>query len=257
MQRQRPMDRIAIVSDIHGNLTALDAVLADIDTRGIERILGLGDVIGKGPRGTECVAASRDRCEVTVRGNWDSFISDDTIELGPATQWTRDHLSDDDLKWLASLPNAHDLLMSGRRVRLFHASQTSEFHRVRARHTVDEFRGMFTNTVFTGGFLGGDESPDVVGYGDIHGAYLEADEGLTLFNAGSVGNHLDAPSAVYVVLEGVVDSPAPGPFSITFVRVPYDIEAEILVAHELGLPDVEAYAVELRDGIYRGNQRQP
>ena len=250
-------DRLAIVSDIHGNLTALDAVLADIDARGIERILGLGDVIGKGPRGSECVAVSRDRCEVTVRGNWDSFISDDTIELGPETQWTRDELGDDDLKWLATLPNTHDLVLSGRRVRLFHASQTSEFHRVRAKHTVEEFRGMFTNTAFTGGFLGGDETPDVVGYGDIHGAYLEADEGLTLFNAGSVGNHLDAPSAVYVVLEGVVDSPEPGPFSITFVRVPYDIEAEIDTARALGLPDVEAYAVELRDGIYRGNQRRP
>jgi diadenosine tetraphosphatase ApaH/serine/threonine PP2A family protein phosphatase len=105
--------------------------------------------------------------------------------------------------------------------------------------------------------MGGAATPDVVGYGDIHGAYLEADEGLTLFNAGSVGNHLDAPTAVYVVLEGVVDSPGPGPFSITFIRVPYDLEAEIGLARELGMPDVEAYAVELRDGIYRGNQRRP
>jgi predicted phosphodiesterase len=251
------MDRIAIISDIHGNLTALEAVLADIDARGIERTFGLGDVIGKGPRGSECIAGSRARCEVTVRGNWDTFISDDTIELGAETQWTRDRLTDDDLKWLAALPNSHDLLMSGRRVRLFHASQTSEFHRVRYRHTTEEFVGMFTNTEFTGGFLGGVATPDVVGYGDIHGAYLEADEGLTLFNAGSVGNHLDAPSAVYVVLEGVVDSPEPGPFSIAFVRVPYDLEAEISLARELGMPDVDAYAVELRDGIYRGNQRQP
>jgi diadenosine tetraphosphatase ApaH/serine/threonine PP2A family protein phosphatase len=147
--------------------------------------------------------------------------------------------------------------MSGRRVRLFHASQTSEFHRVRHQHTAEEFQGMFTNTEFTGRFMGGAATPDVVGYGDIHGAYLEADEGLTLFNAGSVGNHLDAPTAVYVVLEGVVDSPGPGPFSITFIRVPYDLEAEIGLARELGMPDVEAYAVELRDGIYRGNQRRP
>lgn len=249
--------RLAVISDLHGNLTALEAVLADIDERGIERIVNLGDVIGKGPQGSECIKVSRERCEATVRGNWDTFISDETIELGTDTQWTRDQLTIDDLEWLAALPNTHELLISGKRVRFFHASQVSEFHRVRYSHTFEEFLGMFTNTEFTGGFLGGDQTPDVVGYGDIHGAYLQVDEGLTLFNAGSVGNHLDAPSAVYVVLEGVVDSPGPGPFSISFVRVPYDIEAELRIARELGLPDVEAYAVELRDGIYRGNQRRP
>jgi diadenosine tetraphosphatase ApaH/serine/threonine PP2A family protein phosphatase len=92
----------------------------------------------------------------------------------------------------------------------------------------------------------------VVGYGDIHATYLESEDGLTLFNAGSVGNHLDGPTAPYVVLEGVPDSPDPAPIGISFVRVPYDIEAEIAAALELGMPDTDAYARELRDGIYRG-----
>jgi predicted phosphodiesterase len=249
--------RLAVISDLHGNLTALEAVLADIDERGIERIVNLGDVIGKGPQGSECIKVSRERCEATVRGNWDTFISDETIELGTDTQWTRDQLTIDDLEWLAALPNTHELLISGKRVRFFHASQVSEFHRVRYSHTFEEFLGMFTNTEFTGGFLGGDQTPDVVGYGDIHGAYLQVDEGLTLFNAGSVGNHLDAPTAPYVVLHGVLDSPEPAPFSVDFVRVPYDIEAEIQTARDLGMPDVDVYAVELRDGTYRGNQRRP
>ena len=107
-------------------------------------------------------------------------------------------------------------------------------------------------------------TPTVVGYGDIHGAYLEVDLGLTLFNAGSVGNPLDAPGAPYVVLEGDTDSglaaPAPGGTagrSITFVRVPYDVEAEIAVARELGMPDVEAYALELREQVYRGSALPP
>ena len=49
---------------------------------------------------------------------------------------------------------------------------------------------------------------------------------------------------------------SPAPFSVDFVRMPYDIEAEIQTARDLGMPDVDVYAVELRDGIYRGNQRR-
>ena len=65
-----PLDRIAVISDVHGNVTALEAVLADIEARGITRVLNLGDVVGKGPRGAEAIKRTRDTCEVTVRGNW-------------------------------------------------------------------------------------------------------------------------------------------------------------------------------------------
>ena len=265
-----PLDRIAVISDVHGNVTALEAVLADIDARGITRVLNLGDVVGKGPRGSEAVKLSREACELTVRGNWDSLIGDwegyvarGDVPRFEAGQWTRDEITDDDAAWLVGLPNVHDLVMSGKRIRLFHASQTSEFVRVRWEHTHDEFRGMFTNTDFTGPWapaLAGHPAhawpegttPDVVGYGDIHGTYLEVDEGLQLFNAGAVGNHLDDPTAPYCILEGVTDSLAPQPFSIQFVRVPYDIEAEVEAARDLGMPGAEAYALELLEGIYRG-----
>jgi predicted phosphodiesterase len=250
-------DRIALISDVHGDVTALEAVLADIEARGIRRILNLGDVVGKGPRGSEAVKLTRETCEVTVRGNWDTFISRDAVQPFEGGQWARDELSEDDVVWLAELPNTYELVMSGKRIRLFHASQTSEFVRVRVKHTPAEFLGMFTNTEFTGSFRAGDwpdgTTPDVVGYGDIHGTYLAADEGLMLFNAGAVGNHLDAPTAPYVILEGITDSLAAEPFSVNFVRVHYDIEAEIAVARDSGMPDVDAYALELREGIYRGN----
>ena len=250
MPRHGGLDQIAVISDVHGNVTALEAVLADIAARGITRILNLGDVVGKGPRSSEAVKLTRDTCEVTIRGNWDTFIARDSVQPFAGGQWTRDELTDDDIGWLAALPNVHDMVISGEHVRFFHASQVSEFHRVRFHHTEDEFRAMFTNTDFTGdGPL-----PTVVGYGDIHGAYLEVDLGLTLFNAGAVGNHLDAPTAPYVIIEGEIDGAAKAPISIGFVRVPYDIEAEIQVARDLGMPDAEVYGIELRDGIYRGDQ---
>jgi predicted phosphodiesterase len=251
------LDRIAVISDVHGNVTALRAVLADIEARGITRVVNLGDVVGKGPRGSEAVQLSREACEVTVRGNWDTFIAGDVTPRFEVARWTRNELTDADLAWLAALPGTCEFLISGRRVRLFHASQTSEFVRVRVRHSDEEFRGMFTNTDFTGAFRAGHPAdgsvvPDVVGYGDIHSAYLKADEGLTLFNVGSTGNHLDAPSAPYVILEGMVGSPEPAPFSVNFARVAYDIQTEISVARKLGMPEADAYARELLDGIYRG-----
>ena len=246
-------ERLAVISDVHGNLTALEAVLADIDARGITRVFNLGDVIGKGPRGSECIDLCRRRCELTVRGNWDAFISRDETQLWAGAQWTRDQLQARDLDWLAALPSTHDLVISGRPVRFFHASNVDEFHRVHYDHTDEQFAAMFTNTDFTGD---GPE-PHVVGYGDIHGVYLEVDLGRTLFNAGSVGNPLDAPDAPYVILEGDTGACSGPPVLISFVRVPYDVEAEIGVAQDLGMPDTAAYALELRDQLYRGTAALP
>lgn len=246
-------ERLAVISDVHGNLTALEGVLADIEARGITRVFNLGDVIGKGPRGSECIDLCRRRCELTVRGNWDTFISRDETQLWGGAQWTRDQLGAEDLAWLAALPSSHDLVVGGRPVRFFHASNVSEFHRVHYHHTDEQFAAMFTNTDFTGDA----PEPLVVGYGDIHGVYLEVDLGRTLFNAGSVGNPLDAPDAPYVILEGDTGAPSGPPVLISFVRVPYDVEAEIAVARDRGMPDADAYALELRDQLYRGATAQP
>src|SRR6478735_4077275 len=95
-------------------------------------------------------------------------------------------------------------------------------------------------------------APDVVGYGDTHDAYVITDDGRTLFNVGSVGNPLDEPTPVYAVVEGDVGSAEPGPFGVQLVRVPYDVEAEIAVAHALGMPRADAWERELRTAVWRG-----
>jgi protein phosphatase len=101
---------------------------------------------------------------------------------------------------------------------------------------------MFANTDATGD----GPAPDIVVYGDIHAAYIERKGKRVLANAGSVGNPLDEPSAAYLILtarEGVHPE---------IVRVPYDIEREIALAARLGMPDFDAYAIELRTALYRG-----
>ena len=252
---RRSLERIALISDVHGNLTALEAVLADIDARGLSRIFNLGDYVGKGPRGREVVDLCRERCEVNLLGNWDDFLPNPERELHTeALAWWLNQLSDGQGEWLRGLPFSHDFVMSGRRVRLFHASATSVHRRVRFDHDEEEFLGMFANTEATG--FG--PEPTVVGYGDTHDPYYEVDrQKRTLFNTGSVGNCMDDPTPVYVIIEGIFGSADEAPFSLQFVRVPYDVEAELAIAREMGMPELEQYAVELRYGIYRGEMNDP
>ena len=136
-------------------------------------------------------------------------------------------------------------------MRVFHASAKHVFHRVHFDHGEAEFLGMFANTAATGD----GPVPTVVGYGDLHDPYLESDrEGRTLFNVGSVGNNLGSPEPSYAIVEGDCGSTDRAPFSVQFVRVPYDVEAEVAVAYDAGMPMVGHWAGELRTGLYRGDQ---
>jgi len=244
------LDRIAVLSDVHGNLTALDAVLADVAARGITHVVNLGDYVGKGPRGSAVVDRCREACTVNVRGNWDDFLPVTPSDAPPEMRWWHDELRPDQLAWLAALPLSHDVLMSGRRIRLFHASADSVHTRVHFHHSDEEFDAMFRAT----GLTGTGPEPTVVGYGDIHDAFVEVREGRTLFNVGSVGNPLDEPVPCYAILEGRLDDGGPGPFGLQLVRVPYDAEAEIEVAHRLAMPTADVWETELRTGVYRGLQ---
>ncbi|WP_346769222.1 hypothetical protein [Planctomonas sp. JC2975] len=110
-------------------MTAFEAVLADIASRGIRSVYNLGDVAGKGPRGSEAVRLSRERCTVTVRGNWDDMLGTRDLTDLPEMQWWATELSADDRHWLGSLPESHDLALGDHRIRMFHASATSVYSR--------------------------------------------------------------------------------------------------------------------------------
>lgn len=242
------MDRIALISDVHGNLTALEAVLADISARGITRIFNLGDNVGKGPRGQAVVDRCREACEVNLLGNWDDLLPDpERVDDREALRWWKNELREEQRAWLRALPFCHDFLMSGRQVRLFHASSKSVHHRISFDHDEAQYLSFFENTPATGD----GPVPSVVGYADIHDAYYEQDRGRTLFNTGSVGNNLGDPTPLYVIVEGFIGSPDPAPFSVQFVRVPYDAHAELAVARQLDMPELDGYEAEIIHGIYR------
>jgi protein phosphatase len=240
------MEQIALIADIHGNIPALETVLSDIRRRGIRRIICLGDLVGKGPYSDKAVDICREECELTIRGNWDDFIHRD-IDI-PVMTWHRQRLGQERLDYLKSLPNKYDFYLSGRRVRLFHASQAGVDHRVHMWASDEDHLSMFTNTAFTGNFF----TPDTVGYADIHMTYSKNMEGKVLFNTGSVGNPLDEPFAAYVILEGNYRDKKSGPFSLVIVRLPYDIELAVKQAKDEDMPELEPYADELRTAIFRG-----
>jgi predicted phosphodiesterase len=116
--------RIAVFSDIHANLHALEAVLADVDRESVDELWCLGDLVGYGPRPNECVDVTRSRATVSLCGNHDLAVLG-TIDIGEfsgdaaeAARWTRGVLGDTQRGWLASLTP------SGQRdgAELFHGS---------------------------------------------------------------------------------------------------------------------------------------
>ena len=243
------LDKIAIISDIHGNIPALRSVLEDIQTRKLDQIICLGDLVGKGPDSSEAVEIIKKVCAVTVKGNWDDFITKPTeIET---IKWHQHQLTVQHNQFLEELPFSVEFLMSGRLIRLFHASPRSYYDRIQPWDPIERRLSMFENTSQTENILGSRE-PDVVFYGDIHNAYMQNIKGKTLCNVGSVGNPLDIPQASYAILEGNYGVEEAGGFSIQFVRVPYNIDLAINLAKEKRMPELEPYIKELTTAQYRG-----
>lgn len=246
-REEKHMDRIAVISDIHGNIPALEAVLADIESRGIDRIICLGDLAGKGPSSAQAVDRIMNTCEKVVKGNWDHFLASDDTD---ALQWHRDALGGERLNYLRALEVYFEFYMSGKLVRLCHASPNDIFHRTHLKSDRPARLKLFEPTPTL------NLEADVVGYGDIHGAHVDNFEGKTVFNAGSVGNPLEITQASYAILEGVYGSEEAASFTISLARIPYDIEAAVSHAELSDMPEKEAYIIELRTAVYRGRHKK-
>lgn len=251
------MEKIAIISDVHGNITALKAVLADISSRGISRIFCLGDSVTKCCNPDLVIDLLREKCEIILKGNCDETICAPQNSL--KNFWSRAKIGEARAQYIYNLPVVTEFFMSGHLIRLFHASpyslshiynpMFSNFDDIHKQIEILSPEEMFLNTEFLGKTKN-DPIPDVVGYGHIHTPNILRFGNKTIFNTGSVGipiemsnsnNLLDSTSrfstvSSYIILEGDYGSLDLSCFSINLVRVPYDIEKEIEYLENSDMP---------------------
>jgi diadenosine tetraphosphatase ApaH/serine/threonine PP2A family protein phosphatase len=201
--------RIAVLSDIHGNLEALEAVLADADRSGADTLYSLGDIVGYGPSPAACVELVRRRAAVSLTGNHDAAVVgltplDEFNEFARwAVMWTMSHLEPEQMKYLRSLPYVH----RKPEFVLVHASpvEPERWHYIHGMADVDECFAAFKERLC---FVGHSHRPGVYAIGEEgrverHGAGERLLPGLRyLTNVGSVGQPRDRdPRASYVVYD--------------------------------------------------------
>jgi len=236
--------RIALVSDVHGNLTALEAVIADIDRRGVDRVIHGGDLALMGARPAEVIDRIRQLEWPGVVGNTDEALwrpdeherlLEGARQLAPLFDLifgayapdTRERLGDERLGWLRELPAEH----RDDRLAVVHAQPGDLWRAPMPDASDDELARTYAP-------LGSER----VGYGHIHRPFVRALDRLTVANAGSVGLPWDHdPRASYLLV-------ADGAPSI--VRVEYDVEQEIQALHASGHPDADRLGAMLRAGRF-------
>ena len=245
--------KIAVISDIHANLPALEATLDDIGKRKVDKIICLGDLIGKGPSSKAVIDICRENCDLIVQGNWDYFLYRDYCALrdgedkdvSERVRWYINDAGSQRIEYLGSLPHSTELHLSGKLIRLFHAHPLN-FNRYYSTSPLEQRLELFDY----GKNSSINKVSDVAIYADIHGAYMQTVSGKILINVGSVGNPLDITQSSYIILEGEENSYDESCFNIQFIRVPYDIARAISIAKTASVPDLEGYISELTTATY-------
>jgi predicted phosphodiesterase len=233
----------ALISDIHANLPALRAVLADIDAqKNVDAIYHLGDLTGYAPWPNEVVALLRERVIPGIAGNYDSTVATHYKHCGCRAdtphdeelshlsfEWTRSHVTPETRKYLGSLPFRVDIRplgghVSGPTLTLVHGNQTLNTVYV-TEDRPDSFLEKMAKDI-------GARSGDVICFGHTHKPWQRTAGGVQFVNAGSVGRPKDGNwRACYVLL--TLDQSGT---KVEFVRVHYDVADAAGAIRESGLP---------------------
>lgn len=246
--------RLALLSDVHANLHALDAVLADIAARpDIAARYHLGDLVGYHAFPNEVVARLGAEGIPGIGGNYDSTVALDYKHCGCRSENPRqEELAHESFAWtlaqvtpatkraLAALPFRLDLRplgghVAGPTLTLVHATPQSNLVYVTEDRSDDFLRKMAA--------AAGLKDGDVIAFGHTHKPWQRVVDGVRFVNTGSVGRPKDGdPRAGYVILDLSGDTPR-----AEVVRVPYDVEAAVTALTAAGLPT--EFGRSLRSGL--------
>ncbi len=251
-----PMHRLAVISDIHGNAHALQAVLARIDTLNVDGIICLGDIVGYGPSPGECLEMIVRHCGVIIQGNHEQAAIDPGAAATfngaakEAIDWTRRRMSALHLAALRRLPHAatindlvmcvHDSPVPGP-TDYIHDKQVAAL----AFRGVDVRICLIGHThvpiVFEAPSLDHTETltaPELTAYLPFDGHTIDLDSDRRyICNPGSVGQPRDCdPRASFAIL----DLPNGEPGRFTVMRQDYDIAAAQMASNRAGLPTILA-----------------
>jgi putative phosphoesterase len=227
-------DRVAIVTDVHANLPALEAALERIGELGIEDIRCGGDLVGYGPHPDEVCALIAERGIPTIYGNYDYAIARDLEDCGCAyvtpedralgqrsVEWTLANTGQDAKDFMRQLPFDLRFTVGASTAHLVHGSP----RKVNEYLFEDKPASLYER-------LAGDETADVLAFGHTHKPWMRRHGGVLFVNCGSVGKPKDGdPRAAFAVLDA-----SGGELRIAIERVRYDAEAVAEQVRAAGLP---------------------
>ena len=238
------MKRIAVLSDIHANMPALEAVWADMKSEDIKECYHLGDLVGYNPFPTEVVAFIKKKGVPGVVGNYDlavatsisdpvsAYLKPTISETGRAAYtWTVDHVQAEDRRYLMNLPSSLNLTLSGLKLTLVHGSTESVKEYLYPDTPEERLEALLEKT-----------AANILLCGHTHLPMIRRTRSGLVINPGSVGKPKDGdPRASYVILEM-----AQGHVETVFRRVEYSVAEVVAATHRSGLP--QAMAVSLEKG---------
>jgi putative phosphoesterase len=233
--------RIALLSDIHGNTTALDACLADLDAQGgVDRIIAAGDLCMDGPRPRGVIRRLRQRNALVVRGNTDRMIADGDaegdVEDDAAIRWQRAELGPILCAWLEILPRSVTIGDGPDGLYVTHATQHHDDEHVWPDAPDAQLERISAGIV-----------QRTLAFGHLHVPYVRQWRDRLFVNVASSGLPKDGdPRAHYALL-----TKRAGGWSVRSRRVAYDVDRVERQLRKSDMPDVEKRIATLRRHRYK------
>ena len=234
--------RVALLSDIHGNVRGLDACLEDLRVQGnADVIVGAGDYCMDGPRPDEVLERLHEVGAVCLRGNTDRYVSDvETFapddEEGLALRWQRERLGQQWLQWLAELPFALHFGDGADGLLVVHANPKTDDEHIWPDAS-DEFLERVTSRVVE----------RTIAFGHLHLPYARVWRDRFFVNVASAGLPKDGdPRAGYAIL-----TQRAGGWQVKHRRVVFDVDKVVRDIEKSGMPDPEKRIRVLRRSRYK------